>query len=180
MRRITGGVVVWLVALWVLLWNDVSVANVVSGVVLAVVVLGLSRLVSASSAEPGTGDRPRISPPHLVFFIGYVLVQLVRSNVFLAWEILTRRNTVHTGIIAVPMRTNSDVAMMVMANVITMTPGTVTIDAKDSPAVLYVNVLHLHDVDRIRNDLRRLEEVCVRAFGSRTARAQLARGGSLT
>ena len=180
MRRITGGVVVWLVALWVLLWNDVSVANVVSGVVLAVVVLGLSRLVSASSAEPGTGDRPRISPPHLVFFIGYVLVQLVRSNVFLAWEILTRRNTVHTGIIAVPMRTNSDVAMMVMANVITMTPGTVTIDAKDTPAVLYVNVLHLDDVDRIRNDLRRLEEVCVRAFGSRAARAQLARGGSLT
>ena len=140
--------------------------------------LGSSRLASTVSAEPDAGDRSRISLPHLVFFVGYVLVQLVRSNVFLAWEILTRKNTVHTGVIAVPMRTNSDVAMMVMANVITMTPGTVTIEAKDSPAVLYVNVLHLNDVDRLRDDLRRLEDVCVRAFGSRAARAQLARGGS--
>jgi len=52
----------------------------------------------------------------------------------------------------------------------------VTIEAKGSPAVLYVNVLHLNDVERVRVDLRRLEGVCVRAFGSRSARAQLADG----
>jgi len=178
MRRVTIGAVVWLTTLWVLLWNDVSVANVLSGVVLSVVVLGSSRLASAVCAGSDGGDRPRISPLHLAYFVGYVLVQLVRSNLFLAWEILTRKNTIHAGIIAVPMRTSSELAMLVMANVITLTPGTVTIEAEGSPAVLYVNVLHLNDVERVRDDLRRLEDVCVRAFGSRSARAQLAGGGS--
>ena len=176
MRRVTVGAVVWLTTLWVLLWNDLSVANVVSGVVLAVVVLASSRLASAVCVGSDNGDRPRISPLRLAYFVGYVVVQLVRSNLFLAWEIMTRKNTVRTGIIAVPMRTSSELTMLVMANVITLTPGTVTIEAKGSPAVLYVNVLHLNDVERVRVDLRRLEGVCVRAFGSRSARAQLADG----
>ena len=176
MRRVTVGAVVWLTTLWVLLWNDLSVANVLSGVVLAVVVLASSRVASAVCVGSDDGDRPRISPLRLAYFVGYVVVQLVRSNLFLAWEIMTRKNTVRTGIIAVPMRTSSELAMLVMANVITLTPGTVTIEAKGSPAVLYVNVLHLNDVERVRVDLRRLEGVCVRAFGSRSARAQLADG----
>ena len=176
MRRVTVGAVVWLTALWVLLWNDISAANVMSGMVLAVVVLALSRLASAVCVGSDNGDRPRILPLHLVYFVGYVMVQLVRSNLFLAWEIMTRKNTIHAGIIAVPMRTSSELTMLVMANVITLTPGTVTIEAKESPAVLYVNVLHLNDVERVRVDLRRLESICVRAFGSRSARAQLADG----
>jgi len=175
-RRVTIGAVVWLTTLWVLLWNDLSVANVVSGVVLAVVVLASSRLASAVCVGPDNGDRPRISPLHLAYFVGYVVVQLVRSNLFLAWEIMTRKNTIHAGIIAVPMQTSSELTMLVMANVITLTPGTVTIEAKGSPAVLYVNVLHLNDVERVRVDLRRLESICVQAFGSRSARAQLADG----
>jgi len=176
MRRVTVGAVVWLTTLWVLLWNDISAANVMSGVVLAVVVLASSRLASTVCVGSDNGDRPRISPLHLVYFVGYVMVQLVRSNLFLAWEIMTRKNTIHAGIIAVPMRTSSELTMLVVANVITLTPGTVTIEAKESPSVLYVNVLHLNDVERVRVDLRRLESICVRAFGSRSARAQLADG----
>lgn len=176
MRRVTVGAVIWLTTLWVLLWNDLSVANVMSGVGLAVVVLASSSLASAVRVGSDDDDRPRISPLHLAYFVGFVVVQLARSNLFLAWEIMTRKNTVRTGIIAVPMRTSSELAMLVMANVITLTPGTVTIEAKRSPAVLYVNVLHLSDVERVRVDLRRLEGVCVRAFGSRPARTQLADG----
>jgi multicomponent Na+:H+ antiporter subunit E len=65
--------------------------------------------------------------------------------------------------------------MMAVANVITLTPGTVTIEVEDSPPVLYVHVLHLHDLEAVRRDLLRIEEFSVRAFGSPAARAQLAR-----
>ena len=62
---------------------------------------------------------------------------------------------------------------MIVANVITLTPGTITIESLGSPPVLYVNVMHLHDVERVRRDLLHIEELSVRAFGSKAAREQL-------
>ena len=173
MRRVTLGAVVCLTALWVMLWNDLSIANVASGIVLSVVLLAANRLPFAAGATSGNDHRLRISPIHFVYFIVYVVVQLVRSNLSLARKILTRTNTVNAGVIAVPMRTSGEMTTLVMSNVITLTPGTITIEAKGSPAVLYVNVLHLDDVERVRSELHQLESVCVRAFGSRSARSQL-------
>jgi multicomponent Na+:H+ antiporter subunit E len=173
-----SGLGVWLVAIWLLLWNDLSVANVVSGVAVAVAVLSLSRLPKSYCVGSESGDRPRVSIPHLIYFGGYVLVKLVQANLVLAWEIVTPwRDRIHTGIVAVPLRTSSDLAMTVVANVITLTPGTVTIEAKGTPPVLYVHVLHLDDIERVKAELLHLEELSVRAFGSRAARAQLG-GGS--
>ena len=173
MRRVTFSAVVWLTALWVMLWNDISIANLASGLVLSVVLLAANRLPFAAGATSGNDDRLRISPLHFGYFVVYVVVQLIRSNLSLARKILTRTNMVNAGVIAVPMRTCGEMTMLVMSNVITLTPGTITIEAKGSPAVLYVNVLHLDDVERVRTELHQLESVCVRAFGSRSARSQL-------
>ena len=116
----------------------------------------------------------RIRPLALGWFFLYVLYKLVESNLVLAWEIVTPTNKITNGVVAVPLRTSSPSAMMVVANVITLTPGTMTIEVAGDPPVLYVNVLHLHDVERVRRDLLHLEELSVRAFGSADARDQLA------
>jgi multicomponent Na+:H+ antiporter subunit E len=171
-RRLSG-VGVWLVALWLLLWNDLSVANIVSGVAVAALVLAGARVPKVGCAGDGAGDRARIAPLSLLYFVGFVIVKLVQSNLVLAWEIVTPRNRINTGIVAVPLRTESELAMLVVSSVITLTPGTVTIDATGSPPVIYVNVLHLHDIDDVRRELLHIEELSVKAFGSRTARAQL-------
>jgi multicomponent Na+:H+ antiporter subunit E len=162
--------VIWLIALWILLWGDLSVGNVVSGVAVAVAVLAVSRLPRAAERD----QRMQVRPLALAWFLLYVLDKLVEANLLLAWEILTPTNKINTGVVAVPLRTSSSAAMMVVANVITLTPGTMTIEAAGDPPVLYVNVLHLHDVERVRRDLLHLEELSVRAFGSASARAQLA------
>jgi multicomponent Na+:H+ antiporter subunit E len=116
----------------------------------------------------------RIRPLALGWYFLYVLYTLVESNLVLAWEIVTPTNKITNGVVAVPLRTSSPSAMMVVANVITLTPGTMTIEVAGDPPVLYVNVLHLHDVERVRRDLLHLEELSVRAFGSAGAREQLA------
>jgi multicomponent Na+:H+ antiporter subunit E len=169
-----SGIGLWLVVLWLLLWNDLSVGNVIAGVLVAVVVLAGARLPKLTCVGSADGERARVAPLSLVYFLGYVLVKLIQSNLVLAWEIITPRNKINTGIVAVPLRTESELAMLVVANVVTLTPGTVTIEVTGSPAVIYVNVLHLHDIEDVRRDLLRLEELSVRAFGSRSARAQLA------
>lgn len=168
-----SGTLAWLTVLWMLLWADFSVANVLAGAAVGVGVLAFARLPRLRRTTDD--DVARFDVPRTVHFVGYVLVKLVEANLVLAWEILTPRNRIHTGIVAVPLRTESELAMMVVANVITLTPGTITIEATGTPPVLYVNVLHLLDVDKTRRDLLRIEELSVRAFGSREARAQLDR-----
>ena len=169
-----SGVLLWITVLWVLLWGNLSVANVVSGLTVAVVVLAVARLPRTSSGV----SRSRLAPLAALHFAGFFLYKLFEANIFLAWEIVTPKNRINTGIVEVPLRTESNVATMIVANVITLTPGSLVLEAIGSPPVLYVNVLHLHDLERVRRDLLRIEELSVRAFGSAEARRQLA--GSVT
>jgi multicomponent Na+:H+ antiporter subunit E len=168
-----SGLLLWITFLWVLLWGNLSVANALSGLAVAVVVLVVARLPRLS--RPGAADSAKIAPLATLRFGVFVLVKLIEANLVLAWEIVTPRNRIHTGVVQVPLRTESDLALMVVANVVTLTPGTITIEVEQSPPVLYVHVLHLHDLDAVRRDLLRIEELSVRAFGSSAARAQLAR-----
>ena len=171
MRRLrTPVIVVWLAGLWLLLWADLSAANVVSGLAVAVVVS-----LAARARPLGPDDEaPVLAPLAALWFVVWVLGKLVQANLSLAWEILTPTNKISTGVVAVPLRTESPLATMVVANVITLTPGTLSIELTGTPPVLYVHVLHLHDVEETRADLLRVEELTVRAFGTARARAQLA------
>lgn len=167
-----SGVLLWLTVLWVSLWHDLSVANVIAGLLVGAAVLALAgapRVLANDDAE-----RARVKPLASLYFIGFVFYKLVEANLYLAWEIVTPRNRINVGVVAVPLRTESTTAAMIVANVITLTPGSITIESLGSPPTLYVNVMHLHDVDRVRRDLLHIEELSVAAFGSAVTREQLA------
>ena len=163
--------VIWLTVLWVLLWGDFSVGNVVTGVFIGSLILAGARLARNRAIDADT--LPRVNPFMLVYFIGYVIVKLIQANLVLAWEILTPRNRISSGIIAVPLHTDSELAMLTVASVITLTPGSVTLEAKGSPTVLYAHVLHLHDPEDVRRKILRIEELTIRAYGSRRDRIRL-------
>lgn len=144
-----------LTVLWLVLWRDVSVANVVSGSVVAVVV---------SSGIPRTAEH-RVRPLALLRFAGYFAVQLVRANIVLAREVLTPQNQIETGIIAVPLDGCSDFVTTIVANATSLTPGTLTLEVARRPEpVLYVHVLHLHDLDDARADVEAMAQRVIAAF----------------
>lgn len=159
----------WFVTLWLLLWGDVSAANVISGVTLALVVIVFTR----GFARPAEDETARISVVGLVVFTGHVLWQLVRSNLELAWEIITPTNTIAVGTIDVPLRSSSPIVAMAVSNVITLTPGTVTVGIGDAPMTLTIGVLHLHEPDELIAAVRRTEALAIKAFGTATARVAL-------
>jgi multicomponent Na+:H+ antiporter subunit E len=158
----------WLVAMWIALWGEVTVANVAGGVLAATAVLVTYRV--AARPTPAYAIRPLAA----VRFLGYFLVKLFEANLVLAWEVITPRNKINEGIVAVPIRGCSDGLITLVANSITLTPGTVTLEVSRDPAVLYVHVLHLRDIDEVRRDVQHLEDLVVRAFGSPEAIALLA------
>lgn len=168
-RARLSGPTIWFVGLWLMLWADVSVANVLTGLVLALGVVLITRRIATRTDD----DTIRLSPVGVIVFAGHVVWQLVKSNLRLAWEIVTPRNTIATGTVDVPLRSASPIVAMAVSNVVTLTPGTATIDMSEVPPTLTIGVLHLHDPDRIRRAVIRTEALAIRAFGTVGARAAL-------
>jgi multicomponent Na+:H+ antiporter subunit E len=150
---------VWLVVLWQLLWRDVSFANIVGGLVVAAVV---------TVVRPG---RERLSAGHtmrplrLVIFLGYFAWLLVVSNLVVAREIVTRRDYIRSGIVAVPLAGTAELVTTVLADAMTLTPGTLSLEVRQDPPMLYVHVLHVRDVEGVRRDILRLQRLVLRAIG---------------
>lgn len=152
---------VWLLAVWFALWEEVSVANALSGLAVAGAITYL---------HPLGGDRQgRLHPLAAARLLAYFAWKLLEATALVAWEVLTPRSHIRQGILAVPLRTTSPTITTLVANMITLTPGTVTIDIDEGGRVLYVHVLHLHDPEAVRRDLRHLEALTIAAFGSRSA-----------
>ncbi len=159
MRRLV--VIGWLTVLWIVLWRDVSVANVLSGLVVSVA-------VSAGLSLPWAGggrSRHRVRLVAASRFLVYFAWKLLEANVVIAREVVTPRNRIQTGIIAVTLPVCSDQVVTLVANAVSLTPGTLTLEVRGSqPCTLYVHVLHLHDVERAREDVRTLARLAVAAF----------------
>lgn len=148
----------WLVVVWVALWEDVSWANVLGGLVVA------GGLVVVFPLRPARRQgRIRVWPA--LRFAVYFLWKLVEASAIVAWEVVTPRNRINEGIVAVPIHGVSDALVTVVANAISLTPGTLTLEVDEEPAVLYVHVLHLHDIEAVRRDVQRLERLAIAAFG---------------
>jgi multicomponent Na+:H+ antiporter subunit E len=148
-----------LVLLWLLAWGEVTVANVVSGIVVALA------LLVAFPPRPTEEPRPRFRPLGIARLVGYVLVQLVVSNLLVAREVVSRGSRIQTGVLAHHVRHPSDAVLTIMANVIALSPGTMTVDVTRSPAVVYVHFLLVDDVEDARRAVARLERLVVGAVG---------------
>jgi multicomponent Na+:H+ antiporter subunit E len=155
-----------LVAVWLALWSDVSLANVLSGLLVAGTIVVLS--------DTGRPGRPVVRPVAATRFALYFLYKLVASSVLVARAVLAPRHRMHTGIVAVPLSGCTDAVATLVADAISLTPGTLTLDVRRDPLTLYVHALDLRDVEHVRRDVRTLEVLAVRAFGSAEAVAGLA------
>jgi multicomponent Na+:H+ antiporter subunit E len=153
--RIAGRILV-LVALWLLAWGDATLANVISGVAVA------SALLVAF--PPARRVEVRINPVGAVRLIGYVVTQLLISNLVMARQILRIHPTMHPGVLAHRLQTPSEEVITVMSSVIALSPGTMTVDVDEDSTTIYVHFLLLHDVAAARASLARLECLTVRAI----------------
>ena len=153
-----------LAAVWVLLWGSWSAANVISGVAIATVLVLLF-----VPAQRRRGHPPVIRPAAVVRLATYLLWQLLVSNLILIREVVSPRSRIRTGVVAVPLTGCSEQLLTILANFTALTPGTMPIEIRHDPTVMYVHVLHVRDVEQVRHDLWHLRDLTVRAIGSEQA-----------
>jgi multicomponent Na+:H+ antiporter subunit E len=161
----------WLVLVWMLLWGTWSWANLISGTIVA---LAVTIFLPLPPVVGGT----RIHPARLLVFLGYFFLDLVRSAALVAWQTIRPGGIGYSAIIRVQMRTDSDLLLTIVAESLTLVPGSVVIDMDRERRTLSIHILHvrnLEDVERRREAVLAEEERVVRAFGSADEIAALAR-----
>lgn len=154
--------VFFLVLLWVMLWDSVSVLSVLSGVVLALLVTRVFYL-------PPVVLSGRFNIIHAVIFGAWFLYSLMHASVEVAWFAFRRRAVGAGSVIACDLRTSSDLLMTLVADTASLIPGSIIIDSDRALGVLYLHVLDCDSEEKIfsgKAQVYHIEELLIRAVGS--------------
>lgn len=161
MRWTRAWVLVAMLLVWLALWGSVTPLNLVGGVVVVVVLTLLFPL-------PHVRGSRRVSPVHVVVLGAHVLLDLLRSSVQIAWLSIRPGPPPAGAIVAVQLREHSDSVLVTTAQLLTLVPGTLTVDMDVPSGTLYVHVPvtgSAEDVPaEVREQVHRLEARVRRAL----------------
>jgi multicomponent Na+:H+ antiporter subunit E len=81
--------------------------------------------------------------------------ELLLSNIRLAADVLRPRMRMRPGIVAVPLDARTDLEIVLLSNLVTLTPGTLTIDVSPDRRTLYVHAMFVSSREAIVDDIKR-------------------------
>lgn len=91
----------------------------------------------------------------LIFeFALFVLWELLKANMRVAYDVITLRHHMRPGIVAVPLEVTTDAEITLLANLITLTPGTLTLDISTDRRVLYVHGMYIDDTESFKREIK--------------------------
>jgi multicomponent Na+:H+ antiporter subunit E len=85
---------------------------------------------------------------------GYFLYELVVSSVRVAWDVVTPRHLSNPAIIEMPLDVKSDLEILLVTNLISLTPGTLSLDVTPDRSTLIVHAMFADDPEALVRDLK--------------------------
>ncbi|MFD1825367.1 Na+/H+ antiporter subunit E [Mumia zhuanghuii] len=161
-RALQWPVVLWLTLVWVLLWGEFTVGNILAGAVIAVAIIRVFPL-------PPIEFHGRVHPWRLLILVYAFFRDLVASSVQVATIVMRFGYQPVNAVLVVPMRTRSELALMLTSEIVSLVPGSLLIEASRSTWTLQIHVLETRsqaDVEAARQRVWDEEERVVRALGN--------------
>jgi len=158
--RVIHGIL--LLIAWVLMTGSIGLANITAGIVVsAVIVILLGGLMFPDPEKI-------MNPRRLFWFLYFILVflwHMIKANIDVAYRVLHRDIPINPGIVMVKTNLKSDLGLTFLANAITLTPGTLTLDCiGDSLYIHWINITT--DDPRLRTEIivKRFETILRKVF----------------
>jgi multicomponent Na+:H+ antiporter subunit E len=82
------------------------------------------------------------------------LYELIVSSVQVVWDVLTPAQKSRPGIMSVPLTVKSEMDILLVTNLISLTPGTLSLDVTDDRSTLYIHAMFADDPDEIRRQIK--------------------------
>jgi multicomponent Na+:H+ antiporter subunit E len=136
-----------LAVLWVALMDKVTLPDLATGFIVAYLVLWLVR--------PALGETAYFRKfPQAAGFVAFFLKELIFANLRVAAEVLSPRPQRRPGVVAVPLEVSTPAEITFLANVVTLTPGTLSLDVSPDRKTLYVHGMFVDDPEAVRRDIK--------------------------
>jgi multicomponent Na+:H+ antiporter subunit E len=132
---------------WVALTGDRSPGGVLFAAGLALAALRLARPLRGAGFA-------RVRPLRIVGLVAYFLGQVLLANARVAAAVLGPVSRLRPGIVAVPLTIDRDAEIALLADLITLTPGTLSLELSEDRRVLHVHALDASDPEGLRRDIR--------------------------
>lgn len=134
---------------WGALWGSFAPINLLAGFAFGFAALWFARrIVGAEGARYF-----RTLPQALILFV-YFLKELVKSCLLVARDCIALRPALHPAVVKLPLGPKSDLEIFILANLITLTPGTLTLDVADDKSHLVIHSIYAEDADALIADLQ--------------------------
>lgn len=129
--------IAWLTIVWVMLWSDISVANVLAGIAVSIVVTTVLPL------NPVPLDAV-LRPQATAILLGKFALDIVKASFQVVVVAVRPGRVPHGAVVRVRLRSHSDVVLTMTAEISSLVPGSIVIEAHRLTGTLYV---HLLDVE---------------------------------
>lgn len=142
---------------WVGLTGQFVLSNFLIGFALGYLFLWLDQKGAGASAYHS-------KVPQVIGLASFFVKELIKANLRVAYDVLTPRQHMRPGVVAIPLDVQTDLEITLLANLITLTPGTLSLDVSSDQKVLYVHSMYIDDVQEFRRQIkdgfeRRIQEV---------------------
>jgi multicomponent Na+:H+ antiporter subunit E len=138
-----------LALLWAFLWGSLDIYTLVSGFILGYLLLGV---YSRVTQVQGYGGKVL----QLIRFLAYFIRILIKANFQIAREVVTPRHHMKPRILRYDVSGMTEAQLTVLANTISLTPGTLVVDVSQDKQNLYVHFMYAEDRDEA---IRQLDEL---------------------
>lgn len=160
--RISIVIFLFTLIIWVMLWGELTFANVLSGILVATLLNLAMPIPPSSELDINFGGMVRL--------FGSWAIDFVKASINVAWLAIRRADPPPTAIIKVPMRTNDDISLATAMALINLQPGGIIVDIDKREKTLTMHLLDASSTGKVAeqiNQLTRIERRVIRAFENR-------------
>ncbi len=134
---------------WAMMTAQFTLANLVVGFGIGFLILLFARRMV------GLGHYPKKLRQAIELFFFFIW-ELIKSNLRLAHDVITPSHYMRPAIVAIPLDARSDLEITLLANMISLTPGTLSLDVSADRRVLYIHEMYVsdHDLEAVRRKIK--------------------------
>jgi len=132
---------------WAAVTGTFSIGNLLVGFVLGFAILFLIRRIAGI-------PNYFVEVRKVLSLILFLLWELLLANLRVAWEIVRPRFRMRPGVIAIPLEAQTDFEITSLANLISLTPGSMSLDVSTDRKVLYIHALDVQDPEELIGQIK--------------------------
>jgi multicomponent Na+:H+ antiporter subunit E len=138
---------IMLALIWALLSGVFQPGNLLVGFVLGYFILFAARRVMGPSDY-------FVRVPRAIAFIFYFIKEMIWANLRVAADVVTPQHYMRPRIIGLPLTAHTHAEITLLANLISLTPGTLSLDVSSDRRMLFIHAMYAEDPEKLKHDIK--------------------------